>query len=253
VFERDGGILGVSLVPWDTEIFGFPVGQVTRFDIGATGRPAALLSELDEWCTAHDVRLVSCRLGNTQLRESMALEGLGFRFVEMVYGPHLDRLDRIAEPRHRIELTEASRADLGAIEEIAYDAFTTGRYLLDWRLPPDLSRQRYATWVRNSVDAPGQVVLKAESDGNLVGFFVIEHRPDASVYWHLTAIAPRWQGQGYGGSVWRSILRRHGAEGAASVETTISAHNAPIINLYGRLGFTFDAPRMTFHWLRDAG
>jgi RimJ/RimL family protein N-acetyltransferase len=94
-------------------------------------------------------------------------------------------------------------------------------------------------------------VLKAEVAGDLVGFFIVEHRPDQSVYWHLTAIAPRWQGKGIGTSLWRTMLLRHRAEGATSVETTISAHNAPAMNLYARLGFSFASAQMTFHRLRD--
>ena len=44
--------------------------------------------------------------------------------------------DAIAAPRHRDPGRGGRRGDLGAIEEIAYSAFTTGRFLLDWRLRP---------------------------------------------------------------------------------------------------------------------
>jgi RimJ/RimL family protein N-acetyltransferase len=94
-------------------------------------------------------------------------------------------------------------------------------------------------------------VLKAEVDGRLVGFFIVENRPDGSAYWHLTAIAPEWQGKGMGMSVWQAALLRHRSEGASAVETTISGHNLPIINLYARLGFRFASAQMTFHRLRE--
>ena len=136
-----------------------------------------------------DVRLVSCRLDHAQLRESMALEehrlpvrgdGARARASNLV--------DSIAPAaRMRSRSPRQPPDDLDAIEEIAYSAFTTGRFLLDWRLPPELSKRRYATWVRNSFEAPQQTVLKAEVDGELVGFFIVENRADRSVYWHLTA------------------------------------------------------------------
>ena len=147
----------------------------------------------------------------------------------------------------------AAPGDLNAIEAIAHAAFTSGRFLLDWRLPAELSKRRYANWVRTSLKAPQQSVLKAEVEGDLVGFFIVEHRSDGSVYWHLTAVAPAWQGKGMGMSLWRTMLIRHRGEGATSVETTISGHNAPAINLYARLGFTFGSAQTTFHWLRDSG
>jgi RimJ/RimL family protein N-acetyltransferase len=181
----------------------------------------------------------------------MALEDAGFRFIEMVYRLRLESFERIEPPREFVQVSPASQSDLSAIEELAYAAFTTGRFLLDRRLPPYLSNRRYATWVRNSANAPGHTILKAEVDGELVGFFIIEDRSDGAVYWHLTAIAPAWQGRGIGSSLWRTILLKHRAEGATSVETTISGHNLAILNLYERLGFSYSSAQMTFHWLRN--
>jgi GNAT superfamily N-acetyltransferase len=249
----DGGVIECLIVPWDTAAFGFPVAEIARFELGADGRAAGLLQELDAWCAERDVRLVSCRLDHARLRESIALEGLGFRFIEMVHGPFLQGLDGVAAPRHRIVVDEATVGDLAAIEEVAADAFTTGRFLLDPRLDPAASRRRYASWVRSSLDHPSQVLLRARIDGQLVGFFIVEDRVDRSVYWHLTAVAPGRQGQGIGRSLWQTMLLRHRDAGATSVQTTISAHNAPVINLYARLGFSFGSPRMTFHWLREPG
>lgn len=248
--RSDDAALDCFVVPWDSRIFGFAVAQIGRMDLGATGNPSAgLFGSFDAWCSEQGVRLVSCRLGHLQLRESMELEAHGFRFVEMVYEPRLDALDAVASPRHAIHVTEATHGDLPAIEGVAYAAFTTGRFLLDHRLPPDLSQRRYATWVRSAFEAPQQTVLKAELDGELVGFFIVERRPDDRVYWHLTAVAPGWQGKGVGLSLWRTMLRRHAADGATSVETTISGHNLAAINLYARLGFSFSSAQMTFHRL----
>jgi hypothetical protein len=214
-FERSGAVLECFLVPWDSEIFGFPVAQIGRIDLGDGAVGDELLEEFDEWCANRDVRLVACRLDHLQLRESMTLEGHGFRFVETVYGPRLDKLDVVSEPRQAIVVSKALPSDLPSIQEIAYSAFTTGRFLLDWRLPPELSKRRYASWVRTSFYAPRQTILKAEADGDLVGFFIAEHRPDGSVYWHLTAVAPKWQGQGMGLSLWQTMLLRHRDEGAS--------------------------------------
>jgi ribosomal protein S18 acetylase RimI-like enzyme len=248
-FEAEGAAMECFLVPWDTEIFGFPVAQISRLELGDGADGVGVLRAFDGWCADQRVRLASCRLDHARLRESMALEEVGFRFVEMVHEPRLDLIDRVAAPRRVIQISEALDDDLPAIEEIAYSAFTTGRFLLDWRLPPELSRRRYAGWVRNSFGDPGHEVLKATADDELVGFFIVETRPDGSVYWHLTAIAPRWQGKGMGMSLWRTMLLRHRADDATSVSTTISGHNPPALNLYARLGFKFGAPQMTFHRL----
>jgi ribosomal protein S18 acetylase RimI-like enzyme len=249
-FDVGGAALDCSLVPWDTETFGFPVAQIDRLELPEGTDHAALLARFDSWCDEREVRFVSCRLDHTKLRESMALEERGFRFVEMVYGPRLAPLDAIDDPRHRIRIGEAEGGDVAAIERIAASAFSTGRFLLDWRLPSELSHRRYASWVRRSHARPDQTVLKAELDDELIGFFIVEHRADLSVYWHLTAVSPDRHGQGIGMSLWRTMLRRHQEAGITAVETTISGHNARAINLYARLGFTFAAPQMTLHWVR---
>lgn len=248
-FAAAGAVLECFVVPWDSEIFGFPVAQIGRLELTEDAEPGAVLRDFDTWCANEGVRFASCRLDHARLRESISLEDVGFRFVEMVHEPGLELANRVAAPRKVIRVAEATVEDLPSIEEIAYTAFSTGRFLLDWRLPQELSRRRYAAWVRNSFDDPAHSVLTAELDGALVGFFIVETRPDGTVYWHLTAIAPAWQGKGIGTSLWRTMLLRHRSDGARSVATTISAHNSAALNLYARLGFTFAAAQMTFHRL----
>jgi RimJ/RimL family protein N-acetyltransferase len=248
-FERQGGFLDCFLVPWDSRIFGQPVAQIEGFEFANETESRGLLEDLDTWCTNHGVRFVSCRLDHLNLRGSMALEERGFRFVEIVYRPRLDLISSAIPEHSAIVVSEAGDADRSKIERIASSAFTTGRFLLDWRLPGALSQRRYASWVRSSLQASGQTVLKAEHDGEIFGFFIVERRPDRSMYWHLTAIDQRWQGKGLGLGLWQTMLRRHEAEAASYVETTISAHNLRAMNLYARLGFSFASAQMTFHRL----
>ena len=76
-FEGAGAILECSLVPWDTEIFGFPVAQIDRIELAEGADPTEVLEAFDGWCADQAVRLVSCRLDHGRLRESMALEATG--------------------------------------------------------------------------------------------------------------------------------------------------------------------------------
>jgi RimJ/RimL family protein N-acetyltransferase len=239
-------------VPWDSELLGYPVAQIDRLEIDDSGAAHAAFGRFRVWCDERRIRLASCRLSSERLRESMLLEEHGFRFIEMVYMPEC-LLDKVS-PRAgtRLSIAEAGRSDLPAIESIAGSVFTMGRYLLDWRLDPDASHRRFRRWIRNSFDDPRHRVMKATVGDQIAGFFIVEERPGGDCYWHLAAMAPQWQGKGFGGEMWEGMLARHKAAGLSRIETTISAHNVPVLNLYARLGFRLAAPRMTFHWLRPA-
>ena len=265
--ERGQAILDAWIVPWDTATFGFPVAEIREIRADRAADLPAVLDAFRTWADAARVRLASCRLDHDRLRESIALEAAGFRFIELVYEPVLDPLPDVAVPDHPIVIAPATAADLEPIAAVAREAFTTGRFALDPRLDPTLNGRRYAGWVESSFAGSRQTVLKATLGGELAGFFIVEDLaspgdaeapgdggPAASghgAYWHLTAIAPAWQGRGIGRSVWQAMLRRARSEGAAWVRTTISGHNVAVLNLYARLGFRFTSPRLTFHWLRD--
>ncbi len=242
--------LEVALVPWDAQAFGFSVAQVDVIEVAPHADPTPVLAQFVSWLDERDVRLVSCRLDSLKLRESMLLEGLGFRFVEMVYSPVLTplRTDWVSDEELVIE--PAQPQDRPALEAMASSVFTTGRHVLDWRLDRSAGHERYRRWLAGALDGDGQDVLMASIGDEVVGFFIVEALPDDCVYWHLTAVAAKWQGKGVGKRVWRAMIERHRAAGVRRIETTISAHNIAVINLYAGLGFRFTAPQATFHWLR---
>lgn len=237
------------VVPWDSRTFGFPVAQIERAAVKRDGDHGEAMSALRSWLSRNDIRLATCRLPSNRLPESMLLEDCGFRFVEIVHRPVLCPLPTLETSFETIVVSEATPDDLPDIESVAASAFTTGRFFLDWRLDRDASGRRYRQWVRNSFADTRQRVLKATLENDFVGFFIIEDRPDRSVYWHLTAVSTTWQGRGLGKRLWSIMIARHRVESIERIETTISAHNARAMNLYARLGFTFDAPQATFHWV----
>jgi ribosomal protein S18 acetylase RimI-like enzyme len=240
----------VSLVPWDTRALGFPVAQIDALEFTAPEDPAPTVARLDSWLDAQHVSLVSCRLDSVRLRESMLLEDVGFRFVEMVYSPVLGPLPADLAADDRVAIDVARKGDQSALEAIASSVFTSGRHVLDWRLEPRAGHDRYRDWLKRALADGVQDVLKASIGDAIVGFFVVEPRPHGGMYWHLTAVASEWQGRGVGRALWRGMIARHQAAGVRRIVTTVSAHNTAVINLYAGFGFRFTAPRATFHWWR---
>jgi ribosomal protein S18 acetylase RimI-like enzyme len=242
--------LRFSLAPWDTRALGYPVAQIDAIELSADGDPAPTLARFASWLDDHRVQLVSCRLDSLRLRESMLLEDVGFRFVGMVYSPVLSPLGSGGATDGEVVITAARGEDRAALERIASSVFTTGRHVLDWRLDRNAGHSRYRQWLDEALVDDRQDVLMATIGDETAGFFVVESRGEGGAYWHLTAVASEWQGQGVGKRIWRGMIARHRAAGVQRIETTISAHNTAVVNLYSGLGFRFTTPRATFHWLR---
>jgi RimJ/RimL family protein N-acetyltransferase len=238
------------LVPWDTEILAFPVGQISAITCFDQERAQADFSGFERWRDEQEIRLISCRLPHDRLIESMFLEQRGFRFVEMIYKPRLDTVQEAAFQANGLEIAVAGDSDVPILEQIAGGAFRTDRFHVDPRLEGSLGDRRYRTWVRNSFEHPTQRPLKIVQADAIVGFFVVEYLPGNHCYWHLTALTPEVQGKGLGKRAWRAMISHHKEIGVASIETTISARNAPAVNLYASLGFRFQSPAMTLHWYR---
>jgi RimJ/RimL family protein N-acetyltransferase len=235
---------------WDSAVFQTPVVQLEQIVVR---RPAEATRDyathFKTWLDEEQIGLVSCRLPHECLVESMFLEAHGFRFVEMVLHPTVAGLSGLTLPANDLQIVSPGPADLPGLAEIAEQAFSYERYHVDPRLDPRLGDRRYGRWVRSSLEHPTQRLLKVLDAERLIAFFLVEKRADASVYWHLTAISPCWQGQGYGRRAWQAMLLSHQADGCESVTTTISARNTPVLNLYAQLGFRFLPPEMTFHWI----
>jgi RimJ/RimL family protein N-acetyltransferase len=244
--------LAAEAAPWDAAVFGFPVAQIHTLDLIDRVAATSDYDAFQRWLDAERVRIVSCRLPHDRLRESMFLESHGFRFVEMVLHPRMDNIQALDLPEDNLVVASACKSDLPALEEIAERAFSHERYHVDPRLDRKPADLRYGRWVRNSLDHPTQRLLKITVAGRLLAFFLVESR-DGSTYWHLTAVAPQWQGRGYGLRVWQAMLRHHQADACQQVTTTISARNVAVLNLYAKLNFRFTPPEMTFHWVREDG
>ena len=250
--QLNGGSLRLawSLAPWDEAVCGFPVLQIT--DIEVHGADAD--SDLQVFEGERDrigAGLVSCRLPHECMRESMLLEDHGFRFIEMVYRPGLELAKLpVGAGDTGLSVFDASDRDMPRLLEIARTAFRSERFRMDPRLDPDISDQRYQNWVASSRGHASQELQVIRDGERTIAFFVTEMLSDGTCYWHLNAVAPEAQGQGYGRRVWLCMLQQASLLGAQRVQTSIAARNSKVLNLYARLGFQFSPPTMTFHWIR---
>ena len=236
---------------WDTAVFNAPVYTIDLIEVltDDARRDAQQFMKFLADCGA---RMVSCRLPHDRLVESMLLEDLGFRFIEMIYQPLLDDLLPAAwESVPPLAVAKATAADLPQLTGIAGNAFTNERFHIDPRLPHAIGDMRYQNWVRGAIGHPSQQlqVLRESNSDEIIGFFITEHLITRTCYWHLNAISPQFQGRGIGRRAWSTMLKLAHSEGATKVRTSVVARNVRVLNLYATLGFRLEPPAMTFHWV----
>lgn len=249
VESESGARLEYFLVPWDTEIFGFSVAQIANLEVESRGAEEPLFNRFDAWCVDQGIRFSACRLAQSALLESEAVQDRGFRFVELNYRPFLDRLSSRdlppADPE--IRFVGAGDEDADELVDCAGRIFQYGRFHQDPLFDRDLANRRYSVWMRTAFSLNDQRVIRCARGEETVGFFVIEDPSPDESFWSLIGLAPEFQGGGWGTRVVRSMLRWHREEGKNRVGTSISSHNIAVMNLYAKLGWRFPEPLVSYH------
>jgi hypothetical protein len=241
--ERVPGWGRVAVIPWDTEIFGFPVALWEPGDAGAVaGDLDGFRERLRAWASARRVELVAGTVVADDRAWRGILPALGFVLVEQTLRIRL-RLQPFDAPPPATPVRLATPADGPEIEEIAGSAFRHGRYLVDPRFPPELASARHRHWVRSTFRStdPRDRVYVLGRPGTVKGFFQLQLNKDRAEV-GIIAVAKALQGSRAGPEL---VLK---AEGVRWITSKVSAANVGIISLVAGLGYRFREPEATFHW-----
>src|ERR1700761_5140824 len=153
ICSEDPRLGRVSLGPWDSESFGFPVGT---YELCADELAPPSFKKLCEhfyrWARQNEVAVCSCTIPARNRFWKAYLPELGFHFVDFGLQASLADLSRAQLPHARINLRRASVGDREAVETIATQSFHHGRYHADPLFPTGLADVRYRDWVRRAFD-----------------------------------------------------------------------------------------------------
>ena len=197
----------VALLPWDEEIFGFPVGDCELGDATwLLGARAEWLDALREWAGRTGARLVSFGTGATDRPAVELLTRCGFVLADTSLHGELTGLQTRPLPAPRFEFRTVEAADMVAVERIAAAGFDFGRYHTDPLFPRDLADRRYLHWVRNAfANRTAEDQLSVLCDGGEVrGFF---HHVTRGTRGEVRLLAASPAGKGYGRDLFANVLR----------------------------------------------
>ncbi len=242
----------IALLPWDEEIFGFPVAD---FQLGPNPPRVqdlpSFVNTLEDFSARTKAQLVSTHAQGDDTSTIALFERAGFSLVEFSLVATLSKLQSAMLPPRKVELRKALPEDFPSLCAIAGTAFEFGRYHTDPQFPRKLANTRYVHWIRNALSGsnPDDYVFVLGQPGSVVGFMdvvVCDGRAD----FRLGAVDPGknlgFSGAGF--SLYVESVRAALELGAKSVTTKIASANTRVLNVLSRLGFRFSKPEAVLHW-----
>jgi hypothetical protein len=242
----------VALLPWDEEIFGFPVA-----DLQLGPNPPQIqdlpqfVNSLEDFSARTNAQLVSARARGDDTKSIAQLAKAGFSPVEFSLAASLSKLQSARLSTRQVALRRAHPEDHSSLCAIAGTAFQFGRYHTDPRFPRELANARYVHWIRNALSGsnPNDYVFVLGEPGAVIGFMdvvICDGRAD----FRLGAVDPErsLSSPGAGFLLYAESIRAAVELGAKSGITKIAAANTGVLNIYSMLGFRFSEPEVVLHW-----
>ncbi len=240
----------VAVLPWDAQIFGFPVGDYQTGDLQYVAGTCANFQEtFNAWAVENRVELVACSVPADDIRWCALLPQLGFAYVDYTLKISQPRLQRWQAPGLKIAVRLAQPEDQESVEKIAQNAFRAGRYHMDPRFPRALSELRYKRWLGNAFAAsgPGSRLYVTGEVGHATGFFHVNLNGDEA-YITIIAVDLALQGGPTGIDLCLGALADLKSMGIRRMNSKVSAMNSGVMNFAAYFGWRFSEPQAVFHW-----
>lgn len=216
----------IKPTPWDTLAFGMP-----SWDLQAYSEEALQLAT--QTPGHHTLKL-------DPLADKALLHKYAFYYCDTLIEPHCQRarLRHLSHP----DATVSKVVDAEQALAICHGAFEHGRFHRDFNLPRAAADLRYDNWLKQLL-AAGQV-YGLYWQGELAGFIAYSGNNLL-----LHAVDKAYRGKGLAKFWWSAVCSELLAAGYDEVQSSISASNLAVFNLYASLGFSFKHPQDIYHRL----
>ena len=210
--------------PWDARAFGFETYEL----VDVSDAALAAVEQVRGHFTARIDPLASKEL----------LHRHGFYYCDTLIEPHC-RADQFRD-HVRAAIGLSRHVPFEKVRSFTDNAFLNGRFHRDFHIDPRLADARYGSWLEELCEAKRCMGLL--HDGDLAGFLC--HDWNRIV---LHALQERYRGKGLAKYFWSAACRELFAQGQEELQSSISASNMPVLNLYASLGFRFRNPKDIYH------
>jgi dTDP-4-amino-4,6-dideoxy-D-galactose acyltransferase len=215
-------------LPWDSEFFGFPIGQISEPD-GANSIAQAV-ARADE----DGIRCLYYLVAADRLDALHGALRLGFKPYDVRV--EFERsLEEAGQPEAAVEVRKAELADEAVVTDLAAQTISATRFTLDDHFPQGRVSRLYAEWVRRGLrSGSARRVLLAEPSA---GFVVCGVRKDAIGSIELIAVAPRFTRRGISRDLMHSAHAFMCDAGCDRARVVTQGRNVAAQRLYQGLGY----------------
>jgi len=224
------------LTPWDYRVFKHNTLEILDIKYEFRNDLEKILILFENEIKSLDVKFVYTRISVSDKDLRIELQKNGFYLAEISHNLGFSNLESYQKKIKEIELfpiSILSHSEIEVIKEIAKNSFDFSRFHDDVNISEMISRTRYYNWIDD--------LLKMEIEGfyikikdEIIGFhFQKVNKEHANLI--LTGCK---KGKSEAAIfLWHSVLMNLKKRNVKSCDTTISASNVGIINLYNFFGF----------------
>jgi ribosomal protein S18 acetylase RimI-like enzyme len=215
----------IDPTPWDARALGMEAFEVKR-----------VTPEAMAWVDRHPGHYTA---KVDPLSDKRLLEASGFYYCDTLLEPHCARGELVEHPRAGI--TVSRDVALDRVMALCHGAFSHDRFHRDFNVPAAAADVRYDNWLAQ-MHAAGQVYGIA-LDGELAAFIAL-----VGPRMVLHAVSSPRRGTGIAKYLWSAACRHFfDTLGLDHLESSVSAANLAVVNLYASLGFRFREAVDVYH------
>lgn len=230
LYTLSGGLLKMDInliiTPWDSKVFGIDTFEIKHVS-------EEILNQVLKIPGHFTVKV-------DPLSSKKLLHDYCFYYCDTLIEPYCSAERFIFYEHDKISISKNIVVD--DLINISHGAFTHGRFHRDFNLDKQLSDVRYDNWLRELNDKGNCFGLIYEEE--VAGFLGVNENKIV-----LHALSNKYKGKGLAKYFWSIACKELFDFGFTEIESSISAANIPVLNLYASLGFRFRNPCDIYHKL----
>ncbi len=209
---------------WDSKVFGIDTYELKEYSKES-------LNSISSISGHFTLRL-------DPLEDKELVNKYGFYYADTLIEPYLSKenFKKNLESKYEINLSP----DVEELIPICRNAFAYDRFHRDSNLKKELSDERYVNWLKE-FSTKGKV-MTTMSEKQTTAFFCYDKGKLL-----LHAVSEKFRGKGLAKYFWTEVIDSLFQLGFTEVNSSISASNLSVLNLYSSLNFRFRNPKEIYH------